>query len=121
MTQPIKTLHVKPGRLKLSQIPYEIVIRHALHIRDDTSLRSGGENRRRKAAFALTAWFVAHHKTVTGPAYPGPTRMLGSDLREDVMPHIKHTVEQIIPKLREAEVASTRGQPVVQVCRTMRA
>lgn len=35
------------------------------------------------------------------------------------MPRIKHTVEQIITKLREAEVALSKGQPVVQVCRTL--
>jgi len=35
------------------------------------------------------------------------------------MPRIKHTVEQIISKLREAEVALSKGQPVVQVCRTL--
>ena len=34
------------------------------------------------------------------------------------MPRVKHTVEQIITKLREAEVALSRGQTVVQVCRT---
>ena len=36
------------------------------------------------------------------------------------MPRIKHTVEQIITKLREAEVALSKGQSVVQVCRTLR-
>jgi len=35
------------------------------------------------------------------------------------MPRIKHTVEQIIAKLREAEVALSKGQAVVQVCRTL--
>jgi len=35
------------------------------------------------------------------------------------MPRIKHTVEQIITKLREAEVALSTGQSVVQVCRTL--
>ena len=35
------------------------------------------------------------------------------------MPRIKHTVEQIITKLREAEVALSRGQTVVQVGRTL--
>ena len=35
------------------------------------------------------------------------------------MPRIKHTVEQIITKLREAEVALSKGQSVVQVCRTL--
>ena len=34
------------------------------------------------------------------------------------MPRVKHTVEQVITKLREAEVALSRGQTVVQVCRT---
>ena len=34
------------------------------------------------------------------------------------MPRVKHTVEQIITKLREAEVTLSRGQTVVQVCRT---
>lgn len=31
----------------------------------------------------------------------------------------KHTVEQIIGKLREAEVALSKGQTVLQVCRTL--
>jgi len=35
------------------------------------------------------------------------------------MPRIKHTVEQIITRLREAEVALSKGQPVLQVCRTL--
>ncbi len=35
------------------------------------------------------------------------------------MPRSKHTIEQIITKLREAEVALSKGQPVVQVCRTL--
>ena len=35
------------------------------------------------------------------------------------MPRIKHAVEQIITKLREAEVALSKGQSVVQVCRTL--
>lgn len=35
------------------------------------------------------------------------------------MPRIKYTVEQIIAKLREAEVALSRGQTVVQVCRQL--
>ncbi|HZD11942.1 MAG TPA: hypothetical protein VE177_00280 [Candidatus Binatus sp.] len=32
------------------------------------------------------------------------------------MPRIKHTVEQIITKLREAEVALSKGQSVAQAC-----
>lgn len=35
------------------------------------------------------------------------------------MPRIKHTVEQIITTLREAEVALSKGQPIAQVCRTL--
>ena len=37
------------------------------------------------------------------------------------MPRIKHThtVEPIITKLREVEVALSKGQSVVQVCRTL--
>ncbi len=34
------------------------------------------------------------------------------------MPRLRHTVEQILAKLREAEVALSKGQPVAQVCRT---
>ena len=45
--------------------------------------------------------------------------MLGSGRKEGVMPRIKHTVEQIITKLREAEVVLSKGQSVVQVCRTL--
>jgi transposase-like protein len=35
------------------------------------------------------------------------------------MPRLRHTVEQILGKLREAEVALSKGQPVAQVCRTL--
>jgi putative transposase len=35
------------------------------------------------------------------------------------MPRIKHTVEQIITKLRETRVALSKGQPVAQACRTL--
>ena len=33
------------------------------------------------------------------------------------MPRLRHTVEQILAKLREAEVALSKGQAVAQVCR----
>lgn len=45
--------------------------------------------------------------------------MLGAGRKEGRMPRIKHTVGQIINKLREAEVALSKGHPVVQVCRTL--
>ena len=35
------------------------------------------------------------------------------------MPRNRHTVEQIITKLREAEVALSKGQPVAQAWRTL--
>jgi len=35
------------------------------------------------------------------------------------MPRLRHTVEQVLGKLREAEVALSKGQPVAQVCRTV--
>jgi len=35
------------------------------------------------------------------------------------MPRNRHTVEQIITKLREAEVALSKGQLVAQACRTL--
>jgi len=35
------------------------------------------------------------------------------------MPRLRHTVEQILAKLREAEVTLSKGQPVAQVCRTL--
>lgn len=35
------------------------------------------------------------------------------------MPRLRHTVEQILAKLREAEVALSQGQPVAQVCRSL--
>jgi hypothetical protein len=41
--------------------------------------------------------------------------MLGSGRKEDPTPVIKHLFEQTITKLREAEVALSKGQPVVQV------
>ena len=33
------------------------------------------------------------------------------------MPRLRHTVEQILAKLREAEVALSKGQSVAHVCR----
>ena len=35
------------------------------------------------------------------------------------MPRIKYTVEQILAKLREAEVALSKGQSVAHVCRVL--
>jgi transposase-like protein len=35
------------------------------------------------------------------------------------MPRLRHTVEQILAKLREAEVALSKGQVVAQVCRAL--
>ena len=35
------------------------------------------------------------------------------------MPRLRHTVEQILAKLREAEVALSKGQGVAQVCRSL--
>ena len=46
--------------------------------------------------------------------------MLGSGRKkEGAMPRIKYTVEHIIAKLREAEVALSQGQTVVQVSRSL--
>jgi transposase-like protein len=35
------------------------------------------------------------------------------------MPRLRHTVEQILAKLREAKVALSKGQVVAQVCRSL--
>jgi putative transposase len=35
------------------------------------------------------------------------------------MPPLRHTVEQILAKLREAEVALSKGQSVAHVCRAL--
>lgn len=35
------------------------------------------------------------------------------------MPRLRHTVEQILSKLREAEVALSKGQPLAPLCRTL--
>ena len=35
------------------------------------------------------------------------------------MPRLCHIVEQILAKLRKAEVALSKGQPVAQACRTL--
>jgi transposase-like protein len=35
------------------------------------------------------------------------------------MPCLRHTVEQILAKLREAEVVPSKGQPVAHVCRAL--
>lgn len=46
--------------------------------------------------------------------------MLGSGRKkEGARPRITYTVEQIIAKLREAEVALSQGQTVVQVSRSL--
>lgn len=45
--------------------------------------------------------------------------MLGLAERRTVCLAYRHTVEQIITKLREAEVALSKGQPVAQACRTL--
>ena len=45
--------------------------------------------------------------------------MLGSGRKEDRMPRNHHTIEQIITKLREAEVALSKGQSVAHVCRAL--
>jgi transposase-like protein len=45
--------------------------------------------------------------------------MLALGQKEGKMPRLKYTVEQIIPKLREAEVALSKGQTVVQVSRSL--
>ena len=45
--------------------------------------------------------------------------MLGSGRKAGRMPRLRHTIEQILAKLREAEVALSKGQPVAQVCRSL--
>src|SRR5262249_34525500 len=45
--------------------------------------------------------------------------MLGSSRKEGCMPRLRHTVEQILAKLREAEVALSKGQSVAHVCRAL--
>ena len=35
------------------------------------------------------------------------------------MPRLRHTVEQILAKLREAEVALSKGQSVAHACRAL--
>ncbi len=43
--------------------------------------------------------------------------MLGSGRKEGCMPRLRHTVEQILATLREAEVAMSKGQSVAHVYR----
>jgi hypothetical protein len=44
----------------------------------------------------------------------------GFGSRKDApMPRNRHTVEQILAKLREAEVALSKGQPAAQTCWTL--
>ena len=45
--------------------------------------------------------------------------MLGSGRKEDRMPRNRHTVEQTLAKLREAEVAMSKGQSMAHVCRAL--
>ena len=45
--------------------------------------------------------------------------MLGSGRKEGRMPRLRHTVEQILAKLREAEVALSKGQSVAHACRAL--
>ena len=54
------------------------------------------------------------------PLKPDPTGMSESACKVGRRPRITHTVEQIITKLREAEVVLGTDHPVVQVCRTLR-
>ena len=35
------------------------------------------------------------------------------------MPRLRHTVEEVLAKLREAEVAMSKGQSVAHVCRVL--
>jgi hypothetical protein len=35
------------------------------------------------------------------------------------MPRLRHTVDKILAKLRKAEVALSKGQPVAHVCRDL--
>ena len=45
--------------------------------------------------------------------------MRGSGRKEGSIPRLRHTVEQILAKRRDAEVARSKGQPIVQACRTV--
>ena len=45
--------------------------------------------------------------------------MLGSGQKEGRLPRLRHTIEQILAKLREAEVALSKGQSVAHVCRVL--
>src|SRR5262249_38507088 len=45
--------------------------------------------------------------------------MLGSGRKEGCMPRLRHTAEQILAKLREAEVALSKGQSVAHVCHAL--
>jgi hypothetical protein len=45
--------------------------------------------------------------------------MLRFSQKEGRMPRIMHTIEHISTKLREAEVALSKGQTVVQVSRSL--
>src|ERR1044071_7868774 len=56
---------------------------------------------------------------LTSPPLNGSRSLGGSDRKEADMPRLRHTVEQIFSKLREAEVALSKGQPLGHVCRTL--
>lgn len=45
--------------------------------------------------------------------------MLGSGRQEGRVPRLRYTIEQILAKLREAEVALSMGQSVAHVCRAL--
>ncbi len=58
------------------------------------------------------------HKIVTWPPKVGPDEVLDLDRWKKVrMSRRKHSVEQIIGKLREAEVRLAQGRTVGKVCR----
>lgn len=62
---------------------------------------------------------LAYTRIMTGPSQPDPTSNLGLDHKEGLTPRVKHTVDQIMTRLREAEVALSKGQPVIQIGRTL--
>ena len=45
--------------------------------------------------------------------------MLGSGRKEGCLSRLRHTAEQILAKLREAEVALSKGPSVAHVCRAL--
>src|SRR6185503_14548330 len=99
----LTTLHAETGRVILP------------HPFAQTHLR---RRRLYHIVFQSEFYFIQMHES-DRPPLTGSDPYVRVGRKEGRMPRNRHTVEQIITKLREAEVALSKGQPVAQACRTL--